>query len=205
MRLSLSPAFAILFGLIVLAGYFLPFGPLLALNTVFLNWAVILTAVAALVAVIGLIAAHWRKLRLKRNPDRYSALVILAFIITLTAGIALGGPSSSAFQNIIFSIQLPLESSLMAVLAVSLLVAGYRLFKTRQGLMTVFFVLSVFLYLLINSGIWAAVDVPVLKQVLGFLQRLPAAGARGILVGIALGSLITGLRVLSGSERPYQG
>jgi len=30
-------------------------------------------------------------------------------------------------------------------------------------------------------------------------------GARGILIGVALGSLLTGLRVLFGFDRPYGG
>ena len=34
---------------------------------------------------------------------------------------------------------------------------------------------------------------------------LPVAGARGILLGIALGSLTAGLRILMGADRPYSG
>jgi len=36
-------------------------------------------------------------------------------------------------------------------------------------------------------------------------QVLAAGGARGILIGVALGTLTTGLRVLLGSDRPYGG
>ena len=43
------------------------------------------------------------------------------------------------------------------------------------------------------------------REVTAFLQRLPVAGARGILLGIALGSLTTGLRVLLAADRPYSG
>ena len=38
-----------------------------------------------------------------------------------------------------------------------------------------------------------------------WLIRVPAsAGARGILIGVALGTLAMGLRVLTGIERPYK-
>jgi hypothetical protein len=36
-------------------------------------------------------------------------------------------------------------------------------------------------------------------------QVLAAAGARGILLGVALGTLTTGLRILFGVDRPYGG
>jgi hypothetical protein len=34
---------------------------------------------------------------------------------------------------------------------------------------------------------------------------LALGGARGILIGVALGTLVTGLRVIVGAHRPYQG
>jgi hypothetical protein len=36
-------------------------------------------------------------------------------------------------------------------------------------------------------------------------QVLALGGARGILIGVALGALTTGLRVLFGVDRPYGG
>ena len=102
--------------------------------------------------------------------------------------------------------QIPVETTLTAVLAIALAYAAMRLLGRRMGLMAIVFVTSTVLYLLLNSGI-LAVDsgAPALKSALGVLQRLPVAGARGILLGIALGSLTTGLRVLMGVDRPFSG
>ena len=36
-------------------------------------------------------------------------------------------------------------------------------------------------------------------------QGLAAGGARGILIGVALGTITTGLRILMGFDRPYGG
>jgi hypothetical protein len=38
-----------------------------------------------------------------------------------------------------------------------------------------------------------------------FQHVLGMGGARGILIGVALGTLTTGLRILLGAERPYEG
>jgi prolyl-tRNA editing enzyme YbaK/EbsC (Cys-tRNA(Pro) deacylase) len=49
--------------------------------------------------------------------------------------------------------------------------------------------------------------IPVLSDTvrLFFAQVLAAAGARGILLGVALGTLTTGIRILFGADRPYGG
>ena len=71
------------------------------------------------------------------------------------------------------------------------------------------FVISVLLFLLLNSGVTAFFETMlpdgILGPVLGIIQILPVAGARGILLGIALGSIMAGLRILFGAERPYSG
>jgi hypothetical protein len=50
------------------------------------------------------------------------------------------------------------------------------------------------------------VQVPALTTLQTWVTQVPAvAGARGILIGITLGILATGLRILIGSDRPYEG
>ena len=39
-----------------------------------------------------------------------------------------------------------------------------------------------------------------MSQVVSMIQRLPIVGARGLLIGVALGALLMALRVLFGQE-----
>jgi hypothetical protein len=49
-------------------------------------------------------------------------------------------------------------------------------------------------------------DVPQLNWLRSAIVQIPAvAGARGILLGVALGTVATGLRLLMGVDRPYGG
>jgi hypothetical protein len=130
---------------------------------------------------------------------------LVAFLATLAAGLWFG-PADPLIQQIILSIQVPVEASLMAALAITLVVAGLRLLQRRRwdGL-AVLFAISVVLFLVIGSGLLAGINLPLLRDISAFIDRLPAAGARGILIGIALGSLTTGLRILMGADRPYSG
>lgn len=217
MRRPDATAIAIGVGLIVLLlGYLLPsfFGSvpqLVELRTTILGIAVILAAVATLVAIFSLVSAHWRRLR-ARQPDRYSIFTLLAFVLTFVAGVAAYGLRMypNEYQQVVVNaIQVPVEASLMAVLSVTLTLAAFRIFQRRQGLLAVVFVFSVLLFLLLNSGVTAFLEsmIPdaILGPVLGIVQILPVAGARGILLGIALGSIMAGLRILFGAERPYSG
>lgn len=220
MRSPVAAAFAIGLGVVVLIGYFIPAGTssaglagLLSIRTIFIDSAVTLAGFATLVAILGLVSTHWHKLRAKRNPDRYSIFMLLGFIITFGMGVlayllsgTVPGLDVPGFQTAVSSIQVPVEASLMAVLAVTLTLASLRLFQRRKGLMPVVFVISVLVYLLFNSGLLAGSEnIPFVGDILTALQILPVAGGRGILMGIALGSLMAGLRILLGADRPYSG
>jgi hypothetical protein len=66
--------------------------------------------------------------------------------------------------------------------------------------------ISALFFLLLGSGLLAPLrEVIFLGSILDLAARLPIAGGRGILIGIALGSLTAGLRVLLGADRPYSG
>ncbi len=205
MRSPFATAVAIAVGLIILLGYFFPIDLLQQVRYFLLDWGVILFAVATLVGIVNLVTVHWRKMTAPRNRDYYSPILILAFLLTLAAGLVLT-PSNAQFAHVVTSIQAPAEISLLALLAISLAYAGLRLLSRRRGVMSIVFVASVILFLFLGAGILPALqNSPAASGFVGFLNRLPLAGARGILLGVALGSVTTGIRILLGADRPYSG
>lgn len=205
MKSPLATLTAIGVGVIVLIGYFLPLPILSDLRVTLLGWAVILAGVASLVAILNLVMTHIRKLRTPSKGSVYSLILLLAFFITAAAGLVLG-PTNTQIQNVVTHIQVPVEASLMGVLAVSLAYACLRLLQRRKGIVGFIFLASVVVFLIVVSGFLSvSQDIPILKTILAALQQLPLAGARGILLGISLGGITTGLRVLLGADRPYTG
>lgn len=216
MRSPVAAAIAIGVGLVVLLGFFVPagldqtaFNSLLTLRTLIIDWSVTLAAFASLVAILGLFSAHWRKLRARRSPDRYSFFALAGFAGAALFGIyayTIGG-NIADFHQIVTALQAPVEASLMAALTVTLTLAVMRLFRRRSGLLALVFAISVLVFLFLNSGVLASFDSEdsVAEILLALLQILPVAGGRGILLGLALGSIMAGLRILLGAERPYSG
>ncbi len=204
MRAPVAAAIAIGIGLVILAGYFLPFPTLTALQSTLLGWAVIVGAFAGLVAIINLVLNHWRKLTGKTNRDFYSLFALIGFAVALIAGLYFG-PSDPLIMRGVQATIVPVEASLMAALAIALGYASLRLLRQRRDGMSVLFVISAVVFLILSSGFLTGLNIPVVRDVVAFIDRLPVAGSRGILIGVALGGLTAGLRILMGADRPYSG
>ena len=197
---------AIISGIIVLLGYFFKLPELENLRASLLNWALVLSGVAGLVAILNLIfSVHWKRVRNKHPRKGASLIIIISFGITFLVGIFLG-PSNAGFQKLVTAVQVPIESSLMAILAITLVIASLKILQRQRNWMGFVFFVSVILFLILNSGVLAFTsEIPILRDLLSAFHQVPVAGARGILLGVALGSIVTGIRVLIGSDRPYNG
>jgi hypothetical protein len=204
LRTSLSVAIVISVGLIVLAGYFLDIPMLNTLQIVFLRWAALLGAVALIVGVFNLFNVHLRKINTGQKGSPYSLILLIALIATVLI-VGFLGPTSFWSMWIFNYIHVPIESSLMAVLAVVMAFAGARLLGRRFNAFSIIFILTA-LFVLAGSISLSFVDFPVLAELRAWIERVPTtAGARGILLGVALGTVATGFRLLMGADRPYGG
>ena len=197
-------AFAIAVGLVVLAGYFINISLLNDLRNIFLRWSVILVAIALLVGVANLFSVHWRKVSAEEPNRGFSLILLISLVLTIVV-VGFFGPTHPWSMWIFNYIQVPGESSLLALLAVILVYAGARLLIRRLNLFSLIF-LATALLVLIGTARIPGFEVPLLTDTRAWIERVPAmAGGRGILLGVALGTIATGLRVLTGTDRPYGG
>ncbi|HNB35386.1 MAG TPA: hypothetical protein PK414_04155 [Anaerolineales bacterium] len=195
---------AITVGILVLLGYFLPEAAVY--QSFLLDWAVILAGGAALVGVFNLLTVHFDKIRRRETGSVYSALLILSLVVTIVIGTFLG-PQHPIVRNIFLNgVIIPVEATLMGLLAITLLYAAVRMLRKRADMMGIFFILAASVIFL-GSATLPFGDVPVIGTWIRpwVSQILALGGARGILIGVALGTLTTGLRVLAGVDRPYGG
>ena len=198
-----TAAFAIAAGLIVLLGYFFP-EQLESLRLLLLDWAVIIAGMAVLVGIFNLIAVQMEKIRTRQKGGSYGALLVVSLILTFGLGLILG-PAHPYMRLAMDAIIMPVEASLMAILVVTLVYASIRLLRRRVDVMSIVFLSAALIFLIaIMPTPFGALDSlqQFILQTAGMLSR---GGARGLLIGIALGTLLTGIRVLFGVDRSYGG
>ena len=194
---------AVLAGSLVLLGYFLP--ALQPVQNMLLRWCIILVGVASFLGVFGLISVHADRIRRREKGTPYSFLLFISLAAVFFFTLVLG-PNHPVAHAVFNAVILPTEGTLMALLAVTLIYAAIRLLRRRADLMSIVFLCTVVL-VLIGSATLPFGELPLIGTVLQpwLTQVLALGGARGILIGVALGTLTTGLRVLMTIDRPYGG
>jgi len=198
-----TAAFAISSGLIVLLGYFFQIPALMQLRLILTDWAIVIAGFAVLIGIFNLIAVQMEKIRTRQKGSVFGAALVLSLIVTFGFGLLLG-PEDPFMRLAVDAVIVPVEAALMAILAVTLIYASMRLLRRRVDLMSVLFLTVAVIFL-------AAIMPTPFGQLLGsqfiidFAGMFSRGGARGLLLGIALGTLLTGLRVLFAIDRPYGG
>ena len=78
--------------------------------------------------------------------------------------------------------------------------AAYRLFRLRNLESALMLIVAVVVLIgQVSVGL-----LPVVPELKNWILAVPAmAGVRGILLGVALGAVLTAIRLLLGVERPY--
>jgi hypothetical protein len=198
-------AIASISGGVVLLGYFLDYPGLRDLRTMFVDWAAILAAVALLVGVLNLARVHWKRVKTSQKGSLDSLVLIVSFLVTLVIVIVFGGPTAPWSMWIYNNILIPVETSLLALLAVILIYIFARMFA--RGITAPMLIFAgVVLFTLVGAVSLPGLEIPLLGDLRDWVTQVWAlAGLRGILIGVALGTIATGLRILLGSDRPYSG
>lgn len=174
-----------------------------------LQLIMVIAAVAVLIGVLNLMGVHWGRMARGEHGWPYSlvALVSLAAVIALRVldrmEIWSGELEGEQLSPRVFeAVQVSLESALAALLVFFLVFAAYRLMRRRVTPWNLLFSAVVVIVLL---G-WIPLDNgDALRDVRDWLVRVPvSAGTRGILIGVGLGTVIVGVRVLMGQDRSYR-
>ena len=203
-RNPIYTAIAIGIGIVVLLGYFLRVDLLVNLRVVLLEWATILVAAALLVGIVNLFIVHLQKSAADQQNRVNSITLITSLTLTLLV-VGWFGPTDPISLWIFNYIQVPVEASLMAILAVVLIYAGVRLLRRKPNLLSIVFIVTAVIILLMTGPLFG-IDIPGLAELRIWIGKVPAvAGARGILLGVSLGIVAAGLRILMGADRPYGG
>ena len=192
-------------------------------NSRFSEFFDILAAVAFILGGGNLVRVHLEKLNRRKPGWWYSIVTLVAFVVTLVAGLGkIGNPEGmtgdvvaegSLFNFLYDAMFTPLQSTMFSILAFFVASASYRAFRARN--MEASLLLGAALIILLGRTFVGATLTSWLPESLEFLS-IPSlsnwimsvvnlAGQRAIMIGIALGIISTSLKIILGIERTYLG
>ena len=196
MKRRLPMALAIGIGVLVLLDRFIANIYLDALGFFFLDIAIILAAFALLLGFFNVLTVHVQKVRMQQSGWPYSIILILFALFVLVIGLA--GPSTPLLQGVFNAVQYPIQATIASLLIFFVASAAFRALKVRNGESII--LVGVIIIVLLGQ-VPLSDNLTALKD---WILTVPGlAGVRGLILGVALGTVVTGLRVLMGIDRPY--
>jgi hypothetical protein len=195
----LPTAFAIFSGLLVLGGLLFPQYPQLAMaRMILLRSAMVVAAFAFILAFANLLRVHLYRLG-RHGKRRFTSFLVLLSALVVAPIVFIEGPTGLWSRRVMEGLLVPGEGALLALTAITLILAALRMLRVRRGAGTFLF-LFVLLVLLVGT----ASEVPFVGEVATWLREVPAmAGMRGLVLGVALGIALTALRVILGLSQPH--
>ncbi len=177
----------------------------------FLRLTVITLAITVLIGILNLLLVHLSRVFGRGKPfsQRINSLVLIISAIGVIvlgtlerAGVLTGSPAPTTV--LLEGVQLSIESALAGLVLFALVYGAYRLMRRRVTGSGLLFTI-VLLVILTGALPFTTPGMRVVSIIRDWLLAVPvSAGARGILLGIALAVTVAGARVLIGQDRSYR-
>lgn len=221
MRAALPLTITVGVAFILIVAVFVP--PLEPLREEFANFFNILAAFAFVLGAASLLRSHVRKIQQRARYWGYSVICIASFAITLVLGLLkIGSPAGiggsvtaegSPFTWIFDYIFTPIDATLFSLLAFYVASAAFRAFRVRSAEASIMLAAAFLLLLgrtflgnLVTAWLPARLEAFELPNLVQWIMYVPlTAGSRAIMIGVALGTIATCLKIILGIDRPYLG
>lgn len=208
MRREVPLAITAITGFLIIIGFFVPHDPIGSIQTTFLQWYAIVAGFTMIIGLISLARVHIRKISRRISGFGYSVVLIVAMLGTLVVGFYSGfrygdlftpGTPFMWYYNSIF---VPLSATMFSLLAFFIASAAYRAFRAKTIEATLLLIAGALVMIgrvPIGNMMWD--KFPLIAE---WIMEIPQMAAkRGILIGVALGMVVTSLRIILGIERTY--
>jgi len=165
------------------------------------DWAIIVGSGALAVGTVSMVRTYYKKSMNKNDPNRYYSMIsIVSLVIMAVVGFITGIEPGSLFIDIFKNVLSPCESTMFSLLAFYIASAAFRSFRLKSfsaGLLL--FAALIVMLAQIPTGEAISSYIPLLKD---WILDYPNVGAqRAILIGIAIGSVATALKIILGIDK----
>jgi hypothetical protein len=202
-------------GIAFVVQFFVPHKPFSLLQNLLTDWVQIIAAFAIWLGALNLMKVSGDSVYRREKGWPYALVVVLTFCATVVVGFFFSGTThfqdpGTPFDWIYQNVYNPLSSTMFAMLAFYVASASYRAFRARNREATLL-LLAGFLVMLgrVPVGDKLLPFLPAghnISSVSDWIMNVPnKAGQRAIMIGIALGTVSTSLRLILGIERGHLG
>jgi hypothetical protein len=202
-------------GITYVVQFFVPHRPFSGLQDTVTDWVSIIAAFAIWLGALNLMKVSGDNIYHRGKGWPYSLVIIVCFLITVVVGFFLSGYThfqdiGTRFDWIYQNVYNPLSATMFAMLAFYVASASYRAFRARNREATLL-LLAGFLVMLgrVPVGDQITQFMPEgyrLSNLTDWIMNVPnKAGQRAIMIGIALGTVSTSLRLILGIEKSHLG
>lgn len=187
--------------------------PLTQLSALLIRVITIVGAIAVLLGVLNLLNVHFRKLTSRTRGSAYSVFTLMAFFVVIIVHIA--DRYANAFNRttgidgspvvsltVMDTLQVTIESALGGLLFFVLVYSAVRFMRRRVSIWNILFIASLLIVLI---GYIPMSNLGFIATIRDWLLRVPvSAGTRALLIGVALGTVVVGIRLLLGQDRSFR-
>jgi hypothetical protein len=181
------------------------------------DWILIIAAAAIWLGALNLIKVSLDRISKKEKDWFFAVVTIASFLLIVVIGFFFSGgrgfqDPGTRFDWLYLNIYTPLMATMFALLAFFVASASYRAFRARNAQATIL-LLAAFIVMLGRTpfGDWLSRllflphgwGIASLSNII--MNYFNVAGQRAIMIGIALGTVSTSLRIILGIERSYLG
>ncbi|PJF30585.1 MAG: hypothetical protein CUN51_07185 [Candidatus Thermofonsia Clade 1 bacterium] len=180
-----------------------------AFSQLLIQIVAVIGAIALLLGVVNLMRFHAEQLR--KFPRGLYSLILLVTLLGVLIVRALerggvlrvgDGEAPALSLTLLDVAQVAVESALASLLFFALVYGAVRLMRRRVTIWNALFLAALVIVLLGFSPLGGATLLPELRE---WLLSVPVgAGTRGLLIGVALGVVVVGVRVLIGRDRTFR-
>jgi hypothetical protein len=192
-------------GFLMTIQYFVPHPWSIAVYENAMDWLIVIGIFAMPLGIYSMVRMQVSRIRRRSAGWGYAVISLTSLFVMLGLGYTQKCLESGSFFMKLFEfVYIPIQATMFSLLAFYIASAAYRAFRARNLLASI--VLGGAIIVMLGR-------VPIGESISPYLPRLAAwimnvpnmAAQRAIMIGLGLGAVSTGIKIVLGIERSYMG